>query len=57
LIPFAVAYVYGAVFLLRKMHCAVLRLAILAGVATFLAISEIIVNHVTFGSGHNWFHR
>jgi hypothetical protein len=57
LIPFAVAYVYGAVFLLRKAQRAVLRLAILAGVATFLATSEIIVNHVTFGSGHNWFHR
>jgi hypothetical protein len=57
LIPFAVAYVYGVVFLLRKMHRTVLRLAILAGLATFLATSEIIVNHVTFGSGHNWFHR
>jgi hypothetical protein len=57
LIPFAVAYVYGAVFLLRKVQRAVLRLAILTGVATFLATSEIIVNHVTFGSWHNWFHR
>lgn len=57
LIPFVLVYVYGTVFLLRPIRSAVLALTILAGVAAFLATSEMVVNHVTFASEHNWFHR
>jgi hypothetical protein len=57
LIPFALVYVSGTVFLLRAVGSAVLPLAILAGVAAFLATSEMVVNHVAFVSEHNWFHR
>ena len=57
LIPFALVYVYGVVFMIRAVASAVLILAILAGVALFLAASEIVVNRGAFASEHNWFHR
>jgi hypothetical protein len=57
LIPFAVCYVYGLTVLLRPAKSAALPLGIIAGVVTFIAISEISTNRVVFASQHNWFHR
>ena len=57
LIPFALMYVYGIALLLRRASSAVLPVAIVAGVVTLVAASEIITNHVVFPSEHNWFHR
>jgi hypothetical protein len=57
LIPFALMYVYGIGLLLRRASSAVLPVAIVAGVVTLVAASEIITNHVVFPSEHNWFHR
>jgi hypothetical protein len=57
LIPFAVCYVYGLTVLLRPVKIAVLPLAVIAGVAVFITVSEISTNRVVFASEHNWFHR
>jgi hypothetical protein len=57
LIPFALMYVYGIALLLRRASSAVLPVAIVAGVVTLVAASEIITNHVVFPSEHNWFDR
>ena len=57
LIPFVLVYVYGTAFLLRPIRSAALALTILAGVAAFLATSEMVVNCAAFASEHNWFHR
>jgi hypothetical protein len=57
LIPFALMYVYGIALLLRRASSAMLPAAIVAGVVTLVAASEIITNHVVFPSEHNWFHR
>jgi hypothetical protein len=57
LIPFAVCYVCGLTVLLRPAKSAVLPLAIIAGLAVFVTVSEISTNRVVFASEHNWFHR
>ena len=57
LIPFAVCYVYGLTVLLRPAKSTVLPLAIIAGLAVFVTVSEIGTNRVVFVSEHNWFHR
>jgi hypothetical protein len=57
LIPFALWYVYGIAFLLRRAQSAVLPIAIIGGVVAFIAASEIAANHIVFASEHNWFHR
>jgi hypothetical protein len=56
LIPFALAYVYGMSYLLRRTSPRVSLIA-LGLMLTFVATSEIIINRVVFASEHNWFHR
>jgi hypothetical protein len=55
LIPFALFYVYGIAFLLRRMNVALPLLA-LAVIVVFVTASEITINRVVFASEHNWFH-
>ena len=57
LIPFALTYVSGIAFLLRRAKGAVLPLSVIVGIVVVIALSEIAVNHVVFASEHNWFHR
>jgi Predicted membrane protein (DUF2142) len=57
LIPFALTYVSGIAFLLRRAKGAVLPLSVIVGIVVVIALSEITVNHVVFASEHNWFHR
>jgi len=56
LIPFALFYVYGIAFLLRRIKSA-LPLIILGVIVLFATASEIVINRVVFASEHNWFHR
>jgi hypothetical protein len=56
LIPFALAYVYGMSYLLRRPGPGV-SLIVLGLVLTFVTTSEVIINRVVFASEHNWFHR
>jgi len=56
LIPFALAYVYGIAFLLRRTS-AIVPLIAIGTLAGFLVTSEMVINHATFASEHNWFHR
>ena len=56
LIPFALAYVYGIAFLLRRTNALAAPIAV-AVLAALLLTSEIAINHVVFASEHNWFHR
>jgi hypothetical protein len=56
LIPFALAYVYGLIYLLRRTSPRV-SLIVLGLMLTFITTSEIIINRVVFASEHNWFHR
>jgi hypothetical protein len=56
LIPFALAYVYGMSYLLRRASPGV-SLFVLGLMLTFVTTSEIIINRVVFSSEHNWFHR
>jgi hypothetical protein len=55
LIPFALLYVYGTYFLLRRISAA-LPLVTLGVIAAFVTTSEILINRVVFASEHNWFH-
>ena len=55
LIPFALLYVYGIYFLLRRIS-AVLPLIVLGVIVAFVTTSEILINRVVFASEHNWFH-
>ncbi|HEU5247482.1 MAG TPA: DUF2142 domain-containing protein [Candidatus Udaeobacter sp.] len=55
LIPFAVAYVYGIAFLLRR-RSAIAPLIAIGGLVGFLATSEMVIDHAVFASEHNWFH-
>src|SRR5437867_12262385 len=55
LIPFALLYVYGTYFLLRRISAA-LPLVTLGVIAAFTTTSEIFINRVVFASEHNWFH-
>ena len=55
LIPFALFYVYGISWLLRRINTA-LPLVVLSVVVAFVIASEIVVNHVAFTSEHNLFH-
>ena len=57
LIPFALIYVYGIAFLLRRTNREVWLLSIIAGIVVITVVSEIAVNHEVFASEHNWFHR
>jgi hypothetical protein len=55
LIPFALSYVYGLSWLLRRINPALPFLAL--GIIVLLMIaSEIAVNRVVFSSEHNLFH-
>ncbi len=56
LIPFALAYVYGIAFLSRRTS-AIVPLIAIGTLAGFLVTSEMVINHATFASEHNWFHR
>jgi len=56
LIPFALLYVYGISFLLRRVS-AVLPLVVLGAIVVFVTTSEVFVNRGVFASEHNWFHR
>jgi hypothetical protein len=57
LIPFALMYVCGIAFLLRRAKRAVLPLSIIGGIVAVTAVSEIAANRDVFASEHNWFHR
>ena len=56
LIPFALVYVYGIVFLFRRIWAA-LPLIVLGGIILFVTISDILINRAMFLSEYNWFHR
>lgn len=56
LIPFALVYVYGISWLLRRFNPA-LPLLVLGVLLAFVTISEIKINRAMFASEHNWFHR
>jgi hypothetical protein len=56
LIPFAIVYVYGLLWVCRRINT-VLPLLVLGLVVVFIATSEILVDRVVFVSEHNWFHR
>jgi len=56
LIPFALAFVYGMSYLLRRTSPGV-SLIVLGLMLTFVTTSEIIINRMVFSSEHNWFHR
>jgi Predicted membrane protein (DUF2142) len=55
LIPFALLYVYGIGYLLRRVGV-VAPIVVVAGIMTFASVSEIFINHTVFLSEHNWFH-
>jgi hypothetical protein len=55
LIPFALLYVYGIGYLLRRVG-RVVSIIVVAGIMTFATVSEIFINHAVFASEHNWFH-
>jgi len=57
LIPFALTYVYGMAFLLRRAKGAILPLSVIVGIVAVISLSEIAVNHIVFASEHNWFNR
>ena len=52
----AVTLVYGIAFLLRRTS-AIVPLIAIGTLAGFLVTSEMVINHATFASEHNWFHR
>jgi Predicted membrane protein (DUF2142) len=56
LIPFALCYVYGIGWLLRRINPALLLL-VLGALLAFVTMSEIKINRAVFASEHNWFHR
>jgi Predicted membrane protein (DUF2142) len=55
LIPFALLYVYGIGYLLRRVG-SVAPIVVVAGIMTFATVSEIFINRAVFASEHNWFH-
>jgi hypothetical protein len=55
LIPFALLYVYGIGYLLRRVGV-VAPIVVVAGIMTFASVSEIFINRTVFPSEHNWFH-
>jgi hypothetical protein len=55
LIPFALFYVYGIGWLLRRINPA-LPLLVLGVILLLMTTSEIVVNRVVFASEHNLFH-
>ena len=55
LIPFALLYVYGIGYLLRRVG-GVAPIVVVAGIMTFATVSEIFINRGVFLSEHNWFH-
>ncbi len=55
LIPFALLYVYGIGYLLRRVG-GVAAIVVVAGIMTFATVSEIFINRGVFVSEHNWFH-
>ena len=55
LIPFALLYVYGIGYLLRRVG-EVAPIVVVAGIMTFASVSEIFINRTVFASEHNWFH-
>jgi Predicted membrane protein (DUF2142) len=55
LIPFALLYVYGIGYLLRRVG-PVAPIVVVAGIMTFATVSEIFINWAVFASEHNWFH-
>jgi len=56
LVPFAVAYVYGVAWLLRRIAW-LLPLLVIVAIAAFAATSGILIDQPVFASEHNWFHR
>jgi hypothetical protein len=57
LIPFALLYVFGIKYAVRRLNSTWLPMSILAGILIFSVGSEILVNRVVFSSEYNWFHR
>jgi hypothetical protein len=55
LIPFALLYVYGIGYLLRRVG-PVAPIVVVAGIMTFATVSEIFIKRIVFVSEHNWFH-
>jgi hypothetical protein len=55
LIPFALLYVYGIGYLLRRVG-PVASIIVVAGIMAFATVSEIFINRAVFASEHNWFH-
>jgi len=55
LIPFALLYVCGIGYLLRRVG-RVASIVVVAGIMTFATVSEIFINRAVFASEHNWFH-
>jgi hypothetical protein len=55
LIPFALLYVYGIGYLLRRVG-GVAPIVVVAGIMIFATVSEIFINRGVFVSEHNWFH-
>ena len=55
LIPFALLYVYGIGYLLRRVG-GVAPIVVVAGIMAFATVSEIFINRIVFVSEHNWFH-
>lgn len=55
LIPFALLYVYGIGYLLRRVG-PVAPIIVVAVIMTFATVSEIFINRAVFASEHNWFH-
>lgn len=57
LIPFALMYVCGIAFLLRRAKRPILPLSLVVGIVAVTAVSEIVAHRDVFASEHNWFHR
>lgn len=55
LIPFALLYVYGVGYLLRRLGV-IAPIVVVGGIMTFTGVSEIFINRTVFASEHNWFH-
>src|SRR5438552_4148382 len=55
LIPFALFYVYGISWILRRINSA-LPILVLGILLLFVITSEIKINRAAFESEHNWFH-
>src|SRR5881227_2604094 len=55
LIPFALFYVYGISWILRRINSA-LPILVLGVLVMFVITSEIKINRAAFESEHNWFH-